>query len=198
MKKKKVYETILNISKNIAREKKGALFVLGSKSGFKRKYEPLFPQLLQDRSISEKGMKDVLERLATLDGALLLTNQGTLIANGVRLKRSKTVPGFGTKHAAAAGITSSVKNSTAILVSEEAHWVKVFHDGKIILELDPNTQTSRTVHNKIISFITDRDAALLTAAGASAALLGLAPTLVIGGTYLVIRTATGIIRKKFG
>lgn len=198
MKKRKVYSTILQIAKNIAKDKKGALFVLGPKSNFKRKYEPLFPQILQDRSISEKGMEDTLERLATLDGAVLLTNQGTLIANGVRLKKSKTVPGFGTKHAAAAGITLAVPNSTAILVSEEAHWVKIFHDGKITLELDPNTETPRSIHNKIISFITDRDAALLTAAGASAALLGLTPTLVIGGTYLVVKTATGIIRKKFG
>src|SRR3989344_1951444 len=134
MKKEKVYDSILQIAETIAKEKKGALFVLGSKSGFRKTYEPLFPQILHDRSISEKGMKDIIEKLATLDGAVLLTHQGTLIANGVRLKRSKEVPGFGTKHAAA---------------------------------------------------------------GASAALLGLAPTLVIGGTYLIVKTATGIIRKKF-
>ena len=197
MKKEKVYDTILQIAETIAKEKKGALFVLGSKSGFRKTYEPLFPQILHDRSISEKGMKDIIEKLATLDGAVLLTHQGTLIANGVRLKRRKEVLGFGKKHAAAAGITASVKNSTAVLISEEIHWVKIFQNGKIILELDPATKTPRKIHNKIISFITKKDTALLTAAGASAALLGLAPTLVIGGTYLIVKTATGIIRKKF-
>ena len=197
MKKSKVYDTILQIGKNIAKEKKGALFVLGPKSGFRKTYEPLFPQILHNHSISEKGMKEVVEKLAILDGAILLTHQGTLIANNVRLKRSKTVPGFGTKHAAAAGITASVKNSTAVLISEEIHWIKIFQNGKIILELDPATQTPKRIHNKIISFITKKDTALLTAAGASAALLGLGPTLVIGGTYLIVKTATGIIRKKF-
>lgn len=64
------------------------------------------------------------------------------------------------------------------------------------MEMDPKTmEKSSTLKHSIASFLSDKNTALLTAAGISAAILGLAPTLVIGGTYLTVKTATGIIRK---
>jgi hypothetical protein len=44
--------------------------------------------------------------------------------------------------------------------------------------------------------LNDGDTALFTAAGVSAAILGFAPILVLSGTYLVARTAGGIIKKN--
>ncbi len=46
MDKKKVYESLLPIAKNIARSKEGALFIIGPSSKFNKLYEPLYPQLL--------------------------------------------------------------------------------------------------------------------------------------------------------
>ena len=193
---KKVHDAVLDIAKEMAKKREGALFVIGPKNKFKKLYEPLFPQSRIKHKVYYKGMDEFLTKLATLDGAVIISNRGNILAYGSRLKRSRAVKGFGTKHAAAAGITGAIPGSTAILVSEEVNWIKVFKDGKIVLEMDPVAETSRSLNNKIISFLTDNDTALLTAAGASAALIGFSPVLVIGGTYLAVKTATGIISKS--
>jgi len=196
MKKEKVYELALTIAKNIAKLKKGTLIVIGPKNKFRGAYERLYPQLISNYNIKEKGIKIVLEKLATLDGAILLSDSGEILAYGAKIKKSKPVLGHGTKHAAASGITNYIKNSTAILVSEEINWIRVFQNGKIIMEMDPQTmESSTTLNHKIASFLSDKNTALLTATGISAAVLGLAPTLIIGGTYLTVKTATGIIKR---
>ncbi len=195
-KKQRTYSEVLIIAKEIGKKKNGALFVLGKKARFKGTYTPLFPQVLNKHDIFEPGMRSLLNNLAVLDGAVLVSDDGEIIAFGARLRRSKSVPGFGTRHAAAAGITKAVKGSTAILVSEEVNWVKVFKDGKIVMELDPVAETPPSVEKKVITFLADNDTALITTAGVSAALLGFAPVLVIGGTYLAIKTAAGVIKKN--
>ncbi|MBU2637439.1 MAG: DNA integrity scanning protein DisA nucleotide-binding domain protein [Nanoarchaeota archaeon] len=197
--KEKVYEIILPVAKQIARSKEGALFVIGPANKFKKLYDPLFPQVLEKVNLKQAGMGKVLEKLATLDGAVVISNTGDLLAYGVKIKKSIPVPGYGTKHAAAAGITTHVQDSIAVLVSEEINWVKVFKNGKIILEMD-SEENPKSMESKIISFLSEGDTALLTAAGISAAILGgaaVAPIMIAGGTYLAIKTATGIIRKNW-
>lgn len=192
-----VYENVLELAKEVGKDKgHGALFVIADKGNFKRKYELLYPQLFDKKNISEKGMIEVLYKLATLDGAILFSRKGDILAYGARIKRSKTLPGYGTRHAAAAGITIDIPTSTAILVSSGAGWIRIFQKGKIVLELDATTKTTRTVTHKIITFITDHDTTLIAAAGASAAIIGFGPVLVISGTYLVVKGATGIIKKN--
>jgi len=197
--KDKVYEIILPVAKQIARTKEGALFVIGPSNKFRHLYDTLFPQILAKCNLKQAGMAKVLEKLATLDGAVIISNEGDLIAYGVKIKKSIPVPGYGTKHAAAAGITTYVPDSIAVLVSEEINWVKVFKNGKIILEMD-SEENPKSMENKIISFLSEGDTALLTAGGISAAILGgaaIAPIMIAGGTYLAIKTATGIIRKNW-
>lgn len=199
MDKNKVYEQLLHISKFLARSKDGGLFVIGPQNKFKGLYEPLFPQLFTQHKLDEPGIGKVLEKLATLDGAVLVSDDGELLAYGAKIKKSKTVAGYGTKHAAAAGITLAIKESTAILISEEVNWIKVFQNGIIVLEMD-SEENPRSMDEKIVAFLSEHDTALLTAGGISAAILGsaaVAPVMVIGGTYLAIKTATGFIKKNW-
>lgn len=196
MKKTEVFDHTLDIAKKIARDKEGALFVIAPKSNFKKTYDPLYTQIVPNFSVSKKGIKPVIEKLATLDGATLVSDKGNLIAYGAKLKKTKPLIGFGTRHAAATGITSSIKEATAILVSEESNWVRIFKNGRIILEIDPKEKVDNTIKDKVLSFVTDGDTALLTAAGISAAFIGLAPTLIIGGTYIALKTTSGLIRKS--
>lgn len=195
-KKEAVYNFLLETSKEIARKKLGVLFVIAQKGSFKGIYEPLYPQVIEDHSIFEKGSKELILKLAELDGAFLINDDGILVAFGARILKSKALPGYGTKHAAAVGITSYVKNSSAILVSEETHWIKVFKNGKMILEMDAS-KTPPSVMHKVVTFITDNDTALLATAGASAAIMGFIPVVIVSGTYLAIRTASGIIKRSF-
>ncbi len=199
MDKDEVYRVLLPIAKEIAKQKEGALFVIGPTRKFKRNYELMFPQMVGKHILNDAGVEKVLVKLATLDGAILISNAGELLAYGAKLKRSKPVTGHGTRHAAASGITSHISDSTAILVSEESNWVKVFKSGSVILETDSKESPS-SLNSKMISFLSEGDTALLTAGGISAALLGgpaVAPIMIAGGTYLAIKTATGIIKKNW-
>lgn len=199
MKKHDIYENIIAIAKDIAKMREGALFVIGDAARLNKAYKPLFPQIHKSFYIDQKGSNKVIEKLATLDGAVLISDNGKLIAYGAKLTSSKPIYGHGTKHAAASGITTNIKTATAILVSEEDNLIRVFQKGKIILEMD-SYENPRALEDKIISFISEGDTALLTAAGVSAAILGgaiIGPLAVVGGTYLAIKTAGGVIRRNW-
>lgn len=199
MKKHDVYETVISVSKDIAKKREGALFIIASPDKIKRSYKLLFPQIHKKFYINTKGSSKIIEQLAKLDGAIIISDSGLFLAYGAKITKSKPVHGHGTKHAAANGITSYLKDSTAILVSEEENLIKVFQRGKIILEMD-SYENPKALKDKIISFISDGDTALLTAAGVSTAILGSAivgPLAVVGGTYLAIKTAGGLIKKNW-
>ncbi len=195
-KKEELYNLLLEISKEISKRKLGALFVVAPKGKFKNIYETLYPQTIANSTIFQKGAKELILKLAELDGAFLIHDDGTLVAFGARITKSKTLPGYGTKHAAATGITEHINNSSAVLVSEENHWIKVFKKGNIILEMEASNIPQPIMH-KVVGFLTDNDTALLATAGASAAVMGFIPVVIVSGTYLAIKTASGIIKKSF-
>ncbi|MBS3159862.1 DNA integrity scanning protein DisA nucleotide-binding domain protein [Candidatus Woesearchaeota archaeon] len=199
MKKHEVYETIIAVAKDIAKTKEGALFLITRPTRVRGLYKSLFPQVHKNFLINKKGANKVIEKLATLDGAVIISEDGYLRAYGVKLTKSKPVHGHGTKHAAASGMTSHIKDSTAVLISEEDHLIRVFQNGKCILEMDEK-EKPKVLQDKIIAFISDGDTALLTAAGVSTAILGtaaLGPLVIVGGTYLAIKTAGGVIKKSW-
>lgn len=191
-----VMAVILNISKSLAKDKMGALFVIADRGKITGNYRPHYPQLQFTGNILSKGMDSVVEKLATLDGAVIFTPDGVLLAYGSRILKSETLLGYGTKHAAAKGITSFDKNATAVLVSEESGWIKVFQKGEIVLETD-SVDIEPSTLEKISSFLTNKDMALLASAGIAAA-AGFAPAvLIVGGAYMVVKTAGEVISSTF-
>lgn len=191
-----VMAVILNISKSLAKSKLGALFVIAERGKITGNYRPHYPQLQFTGNILSKGMDSVVEKLATLDGAMIFTPDGVLLAYGSRILKSETLLGYGTKHAAAKGITSFDKNATAVLVSEESGWIKVFQKGEIVLETD-SVDIEPSTLEKISSFLTNKDMALLASAGIAAA-AGFAPAvLIVGGAYMVVKTAGEVISSTF-
>jgi hypothetical protein len=115
-----------------------------------------------------------------------------MIAYGSRILKSETLLGFGTKHAAARGITLFDESITAVLVSEESGWIKVFQKGDIVLETDAVDIEPSTL-DKVSRFLTNQDTALLASAGIAAAALGATPVLIVGGAYMIIKAAGQII-----
>ena len=190
--KSEVMTAILNISKRLAKDKKGALFVIADSEKITGNYRPHYPQLQFSGSLLSKGMDSVVEKLSTLDGAVIFTPDGVLLAYGSRIMKSETLLGYGTKHAAAKGITSFDKSATAVLVSEESGWIKVFQKGEIVLETD-SVDIEPSTLEKISSFLTNKDMALLASAGIAAATIGAPAVLVVGGAYLVVKTAGEVI-----
>ncbi len=189
-----VMQRVLALAKKLAKDKKGALFVIAPRENVQGTYECQYPQITLAGSLLTKGMDVVLEKLASIDGAVYLTPGGEIIAYGARILKSSTFHGFGTRHAAAKGITEQNENITAVLVSEESGWVKVFQKGNVMLETDA-IDVSPSTMKKLAAFLTRHDTAILVSAGISAATLGLtAPAvIVIGGTYLVVKSAFSTI-----
>lgn len=189
-----VMQRVLDLAKKLARDKKGALFVIIPRELTAGTYECQYPQLVFGGSLLSKGMDVVLEKLAMLDGAVYLTPQGDVIAYGARILKTSTLHGFGTRHAAAKGITEYNEKVTAVLVSEESGWIKVFQKGNIALETDA-IAVSPSIMRKLASYLTRHDTAILVSAGISAATLGLGAigVIVVGGTYLVVKSAFSTI-----
>jgi diadenylate cyclase len=189
-----VMQLILHISKSLAKKKQGALFVIADLQKISGNYHPHYPQLKFTGNLMSNGMDAVIEKLATLDGATIFTPDGTMIAYGSRILRSETVLGFGTKHAAAKGITLYDPSATAVLVSEESGWIKVFQKGEIVLETD-SVDIEPSTLEKVSNFLTNRDMALLAGAGITvAAGVVTAPALlIVGGAYMMVKTAGSVI-----
>jgi len=187
-----VMRNILNISKRLAKDNQGALFVIADKQKIDGNYRYHYPQIQFAGNLLSKGMDAVVEKLATLDGAIIFTPEGEMIAYGSRILKSETLFGFGTKHAAARGITLHDDTITAVLVSEESGWIKVFQKGDIVLETDAVDIEPSTL-DKVSRFLTNQDTALLASAGIAAAALGAPVVLIVGGAYMMVRTAGQMI-----
>ncbi len=190
-----VMRNILNISKRLAKENRGALFIIADPEKIEGNYRLHYPQIQFAGNLLSKGMDIVVEKLATLDGAMIFSPKGEMVAYGSRILKSETLLGFGTKHAAARGITIYDDTFTAILVSEESGWIKVFQKGEIILETDAVDIEPSTL-DKVSRFLINQDTALLASAGIAAAALG-APgvpaVLIVGGAYMMVKTAGSMI-----
>ncbi len=184
-----VMDVILGVAKSISKSGEGGLVVIAERADVEGLYETHYPQFTSASPIVEKGMNVVLEKLATIDGAMIVSPRGELISYGARLLRSTTLPGFGTRHAAASGITEAIPSATAVLISEESSWIKIFQNGNIVLEMDAS-EVNPNVMEKVAGFLTRNDTALLAAAFLSMVVVRVTPESIvfIGGAYLIVKS----------
>lgn len=192
--KSEVMRIILNISKRLAKENQGALFIIADRERIEGNYRLHYPQLQFAGNLLSKGMDAVVEKLATLDGAMIFTPEGELIAYGSRILKTETLIGFGTRHSAARGVTLSDDSFTAVLVSEESGWIKVFQKGEIVLETD-SVEIEPSTLDKVSRFLTNHDMALLAGAGitVAAGIVSAPAVLIVGGAYMMVKTAGQVI-----
>ena len=184
---KQIEEKILKISIEIAREGNGALFVIGNEV----KYDRLIKQRFGELNIFEPGAEKTFKGLAVIDGAVVIDLKGNLVDYGALIKNAKPFIGFGTRHAAA--ITSSKNGNVTILVSEEERKVKIFRDGKYLMQIDSlekNVESEIPLMSKILE---STGAGVIGTIGTVA----LAPTLgvalipgiiLFGGSYFAIKS----------
>jgi diadenylate cyclase len=182
-----VMNAVLNIAKGISRGGEGSLIIIADRDAVEGMYETHYPQITSASLLTEQGMNVVVQKLATIDGAVIISRRGELIAFGARVLKSTTLPGYGTRHAAAAGITDSLPGATAILISEESSLIKIFQRGNIVIEMD-SSEINPNVMEKVVAFLTRNDMAILVAAGLSAAVqVPYTNIIMVGGTYLIVK-----------
>ena len=145
-----VFETILNLALEISKEGKegrkpvGTIFVLGKHEEVLKFSHPMvinpfqgYPE--EERNILDHRLKGTVKEFSSIDGAFIFREDGVILAAGRHLDASGEnieIPlGLGSRHRAAAGITS-LTDALAIVVSEETGGVRIFHHGKIFMEIE--------------------------------------------------------------
>ncbi|MCD6549525.1 diadenylate cyclase [Candidatus Micrarchaeota archaeon] len=190
----RVEQVALDIAINVARKGEGCLLVLGGlKEG--RDYKCHFPNFFKRNKVSvfEPGMKEVLSKLACVDGAVIIDPSGRVKAYGARILNTKTEKGYGTRHSAAKG--ASERGAIAVLASEQDKVVRIYKEGKKIMEINPFTKNIEKNISKIIRFLDSPEAAGLLAGAAAIPFVGAPGVIVFAGSYLVSKKALEMIKK---
>ena len=145
-----VFETILNLALDLSIEGKegrkpvGTIFVLGKHEDVLKFSHPMvinpfqgYPE--EERNILDYRLKETVKEFSSIDGAFIFREDGVILAAGRHLDASGEnieIPlGLGSRHRAAAGITS-LTDALAIVISEETGGVRIFHHGKIFMEIE--------------------------------------------------------------
>jgi DNA integrity scanning protein DisA with diadenylate cyclase activity len=148
--KPEVFETLLKLALEISMEGKegrkptGAIFVLGKHEDVLKFSHPMvinpfqgYPE--EDRNILDHHLKETVKEFSSIDGAFIIREDGVILASGRHLDASGEnieIPlGLGSRHRAAAGITS-LTDALAVVISEETGGVRIFHHGKIFMEIE--------------------------------------------------------------
>lgn len=133
MEDKKVEQILIDVAIKVCKQKKGCILVIENN---KFDYSPLIEQDIKPFNIFENLRR--LEPLVTLDGACIFNPKGYLIAYAVQILNSKPMGYGGTRHQAA--YIASANRNIVIISSEEDQKVRIFRDGKLIMEVDPNSK----------------------------------------------------------
>ncbi|MFV1950821.1 MAG: diadenylate cyclase [Nitrospinota bacterium] len=148
-----VFETVLNLAVELAnqgREGKaiGAMFVIGDEE----KVLQLSRQIIinpfrgypeEEKNIVDPGLRETIKEFSAIDGAFIIREDGIVISAGrhlsVALEKEEFPQGLGSRHIAAAGITS-VTDATAIVISESTGTVRIFKNGVIFMEIEKSSK----------------------------------------------------------
>jgi DNA integrity scanning protein DisA with diadenylate cyclase activity len=182
-----VEKKLLEIAIELAKKGEGALFIVGSEV----EYEVLLKQTIPPFSIFDSGADKLLKSIATIDGAIVLDKAGNVMAYGAMIKKSKPFLGYGTRHAAA--LTGSKNKRIAILSSEEERKVKIFRDGKFVMQMDALQKNIEKEIPKVASFLEAIGAGLLGTVGATVLVpavgVALLPGVIIfGASYYALKS----------
>lgn len=144
-----IFQAVLNHAIELAdkgREGKpvGTIFVVGDHE----KVLQLSKQMImnpfkgydeEERNILHPGLKETIREFSAMDGAFIIADDGTVLAAGrylgAAIDESQLPRGLGSRHIAAAGITSLTR-ALAFVISESSGDVRIFKDGQIIMHIE--------------------------------------------------------------
>ena len=144
-----IFQAILNITVELAdkgREGKpvGALFVVGDHEKvlqFSKQMiiNPFKGYDEEERNILSPSLKETIREFSTMDGAFIVSGDGIIITAGrylgATIDDNKLPRGLGSRHIAAAGITT-LTNSIAFVISESSGDLRIFKEGKTLMTIE--------------------------------------------------------------
>jgi DNA integrity scanning protein DisA with diadenylate cyclase activity len=192
LKAKEIERKILDAALEVCKKGEGALFVIGENV----KYERLIQHKIEPFNVLDKGGVKILTGIAMIDGAVIINKEGSVVDYAVLIKNSRAFLGYGTRHAAA--LKASKNGNTAILCSEEEKKIKIFKNGKYIMQVDSLEKGIDKKTDHIATILETLGAGLLGTIGVAAVAppLGVAllpGVIVFGGSYLALKK---ILSKK--
>jgi len=194
-KNKKIEEKILKIAIEMAKEGEGALFVIGKNI----KYSRLLKQKFKKFSVFSKGSEKLLKSLASIDGAIIINVKGEVLDYGAMIKNPRPFRGYGTRHAAA--ISASKNKNIAILSSEEERKVKIFKDGKYVMQVDALEKNIQKNISQMTGILESVGIGTIGTIGVATLVPTLGITLipgiiVFGGSYYALRSLINFLKNK--
>lgn len=197
MNKKETIAQVMELTTEMAKDRKGSFVVL-TKKDISSKYELLYPDLFKGKNINlkDKETKTLIKHLLLMDGAVVMDYTGKIITYGAKIKKTKIVLGHGTRHSAARGI-SAIKDVLAIISSEEDGRIRVFKEGKLIGEINPETGKNKKFFEKLGELFSKPDIQVATAGGVASLLLKLNPIMagaIFTGSWIITRY--GLVSMK--
>jgi hypothetical protein len=181
---KKVEEILIEIALKIAKQRKGCIFVIESKHV---PHTLLMEQDIKSFNVFDNNRR--IETLAMMDGAVIISPEGDMKAYAAQISNVKAFPGYGTRHSSA--YTASLPGNTVILASEEDAKVRIFKNGKLVMQLDALEKNIHTKTSDAVSILESIGVGTLGTIGASLMVptlgLSLIPGILIFGTshYLI-------------
>jgi diadenylate cyclase len=146
--RRRTLEEVLQLAVEVAREgregrKIGTLFVVGDVESVLERSRPLLLDPLYGHAeelldVTRPDFRETVKELAQLDGAFLVRDRGTFAAAARYIDvdpSTPLTPGLGTRHAAAASITTAT-DAIGIVVSQSSI-VRVYARGEIRAEIVP-------------------------------------------------------------
>ncbi len=144
-----VFQAVLNLALELAhrgREGKpiGTIFVLGDEERVMQLSKqmvinPFKGYTEEESNILNLDLKETIREFSAIDGAFIIGANGHVLAAGRYLNAAseeESVPrGLGSRHMAAGGITA-LTNAVAIVIAESSGDVRIFKNGRIIMEIE--------------------------------------------------------------
>lgn len=144
-----VFGEVLNIALELAAQgregrKVGTIFVLGDHEKVLQLsrqmiINPFMGYQEEERNILNPELMGTIKEFSAIDGAFIIKDNGAIVTAGRHLNaafESKDFPkGLGSRHIAAAGITS-ITHAIAIVLSESTGAVSVFKNGRILVNIE--------------------------------------------------------------
>lgn len=143
-------KTVVDLAVEIGREGRegkpvGTLFVIGDtrkvlSMSHPTGFDPVRGYGRKERNLSDPRVREGLKEVAQMDGAFIITPDGTVEAANRYVDAPATnitlSKGLGARHWAAAAITRATR-SVAVAVSESNGTVRIFQNGEVILRIEP-------------------------------------------------------------
>jgi DNA integrity scanning protein DisA with diadenylate cyclase activity len=143
-------KTVIGLALAIGREGReghpvGTMFVVGDTRKVlsmcrPMNFNPFRGYCQAERNIKIRSVREQIKDIAQLEGAIVIRRDGIAVAACMRIEAVSAgisvSMGLGTRHAAAAAISSCTK-SVAIAVSQSSGSVRLYQNGEMVLHIEP-------------------------------------------------------------